>query len=534
MDGFAERFYALDNGYRNLKLENVVIDKRNSGVTLNFLGIPEYLDAIGADGREKIGADATRLLATAFKVETNFKKAYADEKNIASRLFDFLNAEYPSSAVHISGGGLEVSVDRDARVISVRAGVDGYMKGYADSIGLDAKLAEFIEANYFETARVEFYISETAENEYKIRETAPLLVKRDMIYITNAEKVYGKTILSYPKTIKSISAEAESVVLCGRIGRLDKRVSKSSNPYYVFELNDTTGSITAKLFPRKRRDYGGQNSQFSGDAALETAAASRGSKPEKSGTEALDALRDNEEVVVGGSVRHDIYGGDLVIIVNDINRCRIDYSGLGGADEYNKAGDEYVCVRPKKYEEPVQQDFLSPHGGIPFFLEGRTFTVFDCETTGLDRANDGIIEIGAVKIENGAITETFETLVNPGREVGGDITALTGITNDELKTAPKIETVFGDFYKFIGETPIVAHNIEFDIEFIRRAAKRMNYYVGNEMYDTMTIARKHFSVQNYKLGTLCEFFDIKLKDAHRALNDALATAKLFIILAAKL
>ncbi|MDR2091152.1 MAG: hypothetical protein LBP62_05820 [Clostridiales bacterium] len=533
MNKFTEKFYALGGEYEKLKVESVVIDKKGGKISIAFLGLPEYLDALGADGRERIRRAAEDILATFFQVETTFKKAYADAENIRARIFDFLNSEYPSAAIGINAANAAVTVDRGAGTVSVEIGTDGYMKSYADSVRLEEKIIEFLSAAYFETPRVKFFVDENAESDYKIMESAPAFIKNDTIFVKDAEKVCGKTILSYPKAIKTVSAEADNAVLCGKIGRMTKREAKTTGkPYYIFELTDPTGSISAKLFPRSG---GAKNKgQFSdADEPREGAAAKNARKSTE--TEAIESLKDNEEIIVGGAIRQDIYSKDLVIIVRDINRCKIDFSALEREAGFNEAGEEYIRVKPEKYAgEEKQQDFFAVEEEIPEFLKGREFTVFDCETTGLDKNNDKIIELAAVKIKDGKLTETFQTFLNPSVPLHSKITELTGITDGDLKNAPKIEEVFHDFYKFIGKDPIVAHNIEFDLEFIRRAAKKTNFHVGNDIYDTMTIARKFYSVHNYKLGTLCDFFKIDLSDAHRALNDTIATAKLFIKLSAKL
>jgi DNA polymerase III alpha subunit (gram-positive type) len=478
MNKFTEDFYKLDGEYRKLKVESVVIDKKGGKISVAFIGLPEYLDGLGADGRMRVKKDVEGLLATFFHVETTFKKAYADAENIRARIFDFLNSEYPSVAIGVNAENSDVAIERGSNVISVGIGADGYMKSYADSIKLDEKIAEFLSASYFEVPNVKFFVDENAVSDYKIRESAPAFMKNDMIFVSDNEKVCGKTILSYPKTIKSISAEADNAVLCGKISRMTRREAKTTgNPYYIFELTDPTGSISAKLFPRKK---GGINSKFSDDGEPQAGAAAK--KSQKHGeTDAIESLKDNEEIIVAGAIRQDIYSKDLVILVNDINRCKIDFSGIEKDGGLNEAGEEYIRVKPEKYVgEERQQDFFSVDEEIPGFLKGKEFTVFDCETTGLDRNNDKIIELAAVKIKDGRITETFRTFLNPAFPLSPEITKLTGITDDDLKAAPKIEEVFHDFYKFIGKAPIVAHNIEFDIEFIRRAAKKTNFHVDRK------------------------------------------------------
>ena len=108
---------------------------------------------------------------------------------------------------------------------------------------------------------------------------------------------------------------------------------------------------------------------------------------------------------------------------------------------------------------------------------------------------------------------------------------LNGIDDELVRTAPPSGAGAADFYKFTRGADIVAHNIEFDLKFIKYHSKKYGYYFDNCVYDTLEIAKEYLSgigLSNYKLNTLCEHFDIDLKDHHRAWNDAMATAKLFI------
>lgn len=130
---------------------------------------------------------------------------------------------------------------------------------------------------------------------------------------------------------------------------------------------------------------------------------------------------------------------------------------------------------------------------------------------------------------NGKITETFSTFVNPLVPIPEKITQLTHITDDMVKDAPIIEDVLMDFYKFCYNSSIVAHNIDFDFKFLRFNARKIGVTFKNTQYDTLILAREHIKgLKNYKLGTICEYLNVPLVDAHRAVNDCLATAKVFI------
>ncbi|NLY08973.1 MAG: PolC-type DNA polymerase III [Tissierellia bacterium] len=158
-----------------------------------------------------------------------------------------------------------------------------------------------------------------------------------------------------------------------------------------------------------------------------------------------------------------------------------------------------------------------------------SYVVFDLETTGLSPMNDGITEIGAVKVVNGVIKDEFSTFVNPERMIPYHITKLTGITDSMVANAPTIDKVIEDFFAFIAGSIIVAHNAEFDMGFIRYAAEQKGISAKYKTIDTLDLARRLFpQYKNHRLGTLCKKMGIDLHQAHRAIHDATATAKVFI------
>lgn len=157
------------------------------------------------------------------------------------------------------------------------------------------------------------------------------------------------------------------------------------------------------------------------------------------------------------------------------------------------------------------------------------YTVFDIETTGLDPKYDEIIEIAAVKVRNNDIIDTFSALVKPNNEVSLFITNLTGITNDMLVSAEKIEVVLRQFLDFVKNDIVVGHNINFDINFINNASIRyFSKNFPNDFVDTLRLSRKYVKdTENYKLQTLIKHFNIEADTAHRALEDCYSAQKLY-------
>ena len=162
-----------------------------------------------------------------------------------------------------------------------------------------------------------------------------------------------------------------------------------------------------------------------------------------------------------------------------------------------------------------------------------TFCVLDLETTGGDRNNDVITEIGAIKVRGGHSLGTFQTLINPGRAIPPSITIITGITDAMVMPAPRIEQVLPTLLEFCGDSVIVGHNVRFDVGFLNAALGRSQRPVlANPAIDTLALARRlvRDEVPDCRLGTLASRFRLDHKPSHRALDDALATADLLHML----
>lgn len=156
-----------------------------------------------------------------------------------------------------------------------------------------------------------------------------------------------------------------------------------------------------------------------------------------------------------------------------------------------------------------------------------SYLAVDLETTGLNPKTDKIIEIGAIRVENGVLSETFETFVNPGRRLEPKITELTGITDEALQDAPSMEEVLPHFLEFAKDLPLLGHSVLFDFSFLKKAAVNQKLTFEREGIDTLKIARKYLAeLPHRNLGYLCEYYGIE-HQAHRALEDARATSELY-------
>lgn len=157
-----------------------------------------------------------------------------------------------------------------------------------------------------------------------------------------------------------------------------------------------------------------------------------------------------------------------------------------------------------------------------------SFVVFDLETTGFSPTRNRIIEIGAVKVENGKISERFSTFVNPGVPIPLRITEVTSIDDSMVADAPDIETVLPEFLKFCEGCVLVAHNAGFDYGFICKKGKEQGIDVEFTVVDTVGIARVLFPhLARYTLDNVAKIMKISLENHHRAVEDAEATAGIF-------
>lgn len=159
----------------------------------------------------------------------------------------------------------------------------------------------------------------------------------------------------------------------------------------------------------------------------------------------------------------------------------------------------------------------------------KDYVVVDIETTGLSRANDRIIELGAIRIRDGKPVEECDILVNPGIEIDDFISELTGITNEMVKDKPYIDKAIEGFLNFLADDIIVGHNVGFDLGFIKAVCNEKGIVFERYRVDTMYLARKALpNLRHHKLKTLCKYYNIVNENAHRAISDCKATYNVFL------
>lgn len=212
-----------------------------------------------------------------------------------------------------------------------------------------------------------------------------------------------------------------------------------------------------------------------------------------------------------------------------------------------RAAVELLPAVPDDGSEPLE----CKHSTLTARTKLDEFVVIDTETTGLHKGKDKILELGAVRFVGGKPVEIFETLVNPGRPIPKEVTAINHITDDMVTGCPTIREVLPAFDRFVGASNVVGHNLDFDLGFILKAGSRMahtkrRYYCTLEQSKKILKTPKRkwdsdinayvkdidgdWDVEDCKLNTLCEYYGIVAPDAHRASADAYVTGQLLLCL----
>lgn len=171
-----------------------------------------------------------------------------------------------------------------------------------------------------------------------------------------------------------------------------------------------------------------------------------------------------------------------------------------------------------------------PEGGANLYSLPTSFVAVDTETTGLDFDLCNMIEIGAVKVDNGEIVDSFKTLIKVDEKLPPFIVHLTGITDEMLVDAPSLNEVIADLDSFVGDSIFLAHNASFDMNFLYTAYERaLGKPLNNDYVDTLRVARRALpQLQHRTLPDLCEVFEVVNEGEHRAYGDALATVQCYL------
>lgn len=361
------------------------------------------------------------------------------------------------------------------------------------------------------------------------------------------EVLYRNKIKRSTTKIIDINQEEETYAIEGKLVNFEARELKGGKFLMKLYLSDLSNAVACKQF-LKKKEY----------------------------EDLLPSLKQGKWYIVEGINRYDQFDKESVLLITAINIGKEEIPRVDLAEEkrvelhLHTNMSEMDGIAPVKKIIQTAIDWGHPaiaitdHGVLQAFpdaasaagdkikviygLEGyliddevdlivgatdygldETFVVFDIETTGFSYHKDTIIEIGAVKVEKGVVTERFSQLINPLRPIPPEISELTGISEDMVSDQPSLEEVLPRFMAFIEGAPVVAHNANFDCSFIRYYCEKLALPFTSLIVDTLALSRLLLTdIKKHNLKAVTKYLKIVLNDHHRAVADAEATARVFV------
>lgn len=369
--------------------------------------------------------------------------------------------------------------------------------------------------------------------------------------------IYGRDFEDDPILLEQVVGEMGEITIRGKIIRVDMREIRNEKTILMYDITDFTDTITVKMFTR--------NDQL---------------------PDILAGVKKGVFLKIKGVTTIDKFDGELTMAsvagikrISDFTTSRTDtspekrvelhchtkMSDMDGVSEVKDivkrahawghkaiAITDHGVVQGFPIANHVMEDIVKANPDDPFKIiygvEGYlvddltdiavnageqtlqdTYVVFDIETTGFSAIKDKIIEIGAVKVKDGKQVDTFSTFVNPGIPIPYQIEQLTGINDEMVIHAPDIKTILPQFLAFVEDAVLVAHNASFDVGFIEQNCRYQDIMPQFTSVDTVALARVLLpTLSKYKLNVVAKALHISLENHHRAIDDATATAEIFV------
>jgi len=522
-------------------LENVVVNKQEESWTL-YIILPKMIDV----NVFKELCKSTEILPSVKKVYFIFKHNNVELlKDYVLYIFSNYQEKCPM---------LTSIKENDINIEDNKVLIEVSNKIELEKIdNIKDKMKKFLSEMGFLNVLIVPEINETKSEEAKELIKQKEISKEEIIKESKESNlIIGKEIKSNKTDLKNIIAEMGDVTVEVFVFGIEEKTTASGYNIITYKISDYTDSLLAKVF----------------------------TKDDEIAKTLHKRISSGSWYKIKGYVKHDSFAGDLVLNIRDIET--FDRNQVKRTDDAETKRVELHChttmsqmdglIDPKKLLKKVTQfghrgigitdkngiqcfpkvykskGDLEVYFGVELFvvndeiliinkdsdipLQGTEYVVFDTETTGFNAtAGDQMIEIGAVKIKDGQITDKFDELINPHRSLREEITNLTNITDDMLKDKDTEENVTKRFKDWIGDLPMVAQNARFDISFIDSAYAKYNLgEFKNVVIDTMEISKAlNVDAKRHNLSVLTKRYNIEFDETghHRADYDAEATALVF-------
>ncbi len=372
-----------------------------------------------------------------------------------------------------------------------------------------------------------------------------------------SDTFYGKSFKGPVTPMKELNLDMGFVIVEGLVFHVDHKELKKRNAWVInFDITDHTGSIRINRFMEAGEAKPVLDSiadgvvvkvqgkllinQFDNELVLKPNSMMLGSMPKRRDTAPggkrvelhLHTTMSNMDALTptAAAVKQAAAWGHRAIAITDHGVAQSFPDAMKAASKAKVAGTDqnikilYGC---EGYYVNDVDDRIVVHGSFDQPLE-EEYVAFDLETTGLSARADTIIEIGAVRMKAGQELERFQTFVAPGRKLEQKIVDLTGITDAMLLGAPRLEDVLPKFLEFVGERPLVAHNADFDVGFLREAARKLGLPFRCTSIDTLILSQNLLQqLSKFKLNLVADALSLPEFNHHRAADDAVTCGLIF-------
>ena len=500
-----------NDGLKNAIVAGIVVTKRRKLAELFLVTDRAYTIF---DEKNAL-AVAKKYVPEGLEAKIRIVKRTPDEGMIKRKIFEFISKKFPAAAAFLGEDDVEVELLSSGAhfYVNIASGEQTLFTSGKILDEVSAYLSEGYCGTFYGNVRIvekEELGQELLDEEIELQEEDTYFELRKFP-ICNFRKIDGADFI--PTTavyIAEIDKAEGTFAVGGTITDIEEKKYVKHNEKtnedveksrFSVSLTDGTGTLRTTYFPKKATV----------DKILE--------------------LKTGDKIVLLGE--NEEYNGRSGFKTAKINYGEPPEGFTPVAKKGKPVPKFYHTVFPEPYVDYTQAGLFDSLEK-PSAIKDNVFVVFDMETTGLNNnpamgRMDKIIELGAVKIVGGELTEKFSTFVACNEKLPPQIIELTGIQDEDLVGAPEIDKVLADFCKFTDGAYLVGHNVNFDYRFLQYYGEQSGYSFEKKQYDTLTLAQDVLRglLPNYKLNSVADYYGFTFNH-HRAFDDACVTAKVFI------
>jgi len=558
--------------FKNCKVENIVINQCNKEIAIylqDFKGCNEVLlkkleteikDNLG--GINQVSVQLTDKIEQVMPYEKQVKILQENWSAVLKKLGEtvpFLQAILLYADLETKNNKLCIKIPEAYKAylqkVNCKEILEDMLYMYIGHIPVHFKYEDELKNNMPKINDEATKITEESIHHIAAQQQKNSGIKQDTSPPENADILLGKVFTGNVTYLSQLPENDEIVMIRGTILSVDIRELKNENVLVSLDMTDYTYSVTIKFFIKKDKWEGvsvhikkGISLRVRGLLEYDSFIQERIIKAKD--IIKIDGMRvirldTSEEKRVELHAHTQMSRMDATVNVSELiaRAAKWGHKAIAITDHGVVQAFPDAATAAKKNNIKViygvEAYLVDDLGAVVQNSKNQTlddtYVVFDIETTGFIPGKNRITEIGAIKIKAGEIIDRFETFVNPEIAIPQQIVELTGITDEMVRHAPKIESAIKAFLSFAGDSVLVAHNATFDTSFINYFASQLGLAVAHTVLDTLGLSRLLLTqLSRHKLNQVAEYLEVELKNHHRAIDDAMATAQIFIKLSQKL